>query len=108
MWRRWNFLVLVCCCGPLLLAAQEDSAKDYRIVMAESEKPLNHLEVKLTASITDTFHVGPLCDKAIITISQLDVLYEKGTVVQKRKIISSMFPEKMTFDGFQYRTPRVL
>jgi hypothetical protein len=40
MWRRWNFLVLVCCCGPLLLAAQEDSAKDYRIVMAESEKTI--------------------------------------------------------------------
>src|SRR3954467_445210 len=25
--ERWSFLVLVCCCGPLRLAAQGDSAK---------------------------------------------------------------------------------
>ncbi|MGV8136818.1 MAG: hypothetical protein AB2L20_16530 [Mangrovibacterium sp.] len=46
-------------------------------------------------------------DKAISNISQLDVLYEDGTITQKRKIIGSMFPEKLTFDGFQYRTARV-
>jgi site-specific DNA recombinase len=34
-------------------------------------------------------------------------LYESGTVAQKRQIISSMYPEKLTFDGSQYRTPRL-
>ena len=56
---------------------------------------------------SDTSHIAPLWDKAISTMSQLDVLYEKGTVIQKRKVVSSMFPEKLTFDGFQYRTQRV-
>ena len=80
---------------------------DYRIIKSESEKAINRLEAKLTASVSSTSQIGPLWDKAISTIAQLDVLYEKGTVTQKRKIISSMFPEKLTFDGFQYRTHRV-
>ena len=45
-------------------------------------------------------------DKAIAKISQLDVLYEKGTVEQKRKIIGWMFPKKLVFDGVNYRTAR--
>jgi site-specific DNA recombinase len=44
---------------------------------------------------------------AITNISQLDTLYEQGTVTQQRKIVGSMLPEKLTFDGFQYRTTRV-
>ena len=61
----------------------------------------------MTASVTDTTNIEPLWDRAISNVSQLDVLYTGGTVSQKRKIISSMFPEKLTFDGFQYRTNRV-
>jgi site-specific DNA recombinase len=44
---------------------------------------------------------------AITNISQLDTLYEQGSVTQQRKIVGSIFPEKLTFDGFQYRTTRV-
>ncbi len=53
------------------------------------------------------YNIRPLWNRAISNISQLDVLYTEGTVTQKRKIISSMFSEKLTFDGFQYRTTRV-
>ena|GEM_PF-981585 len=74
---------------------------------AESEERINRLEAKLSASVTDTTNIEPLWDKAISSISNLDVLYENGTVTKKRKIIGSMFPEKLTFDGFQYRTARV-
>ena len=28
-------------------------------------------------------------------------------MAQKRQIISSIYPKKLTFDGFQYRTPRM-
>jgi hypothetical protein len=55
----------------------------------------------------DTISLEPLWNKAFSNISHLDVLYENGTVIQKRKIIGSMFPEKLTFDGFQHRTARV-
>jgi site-specific DNA recombinase len=46
-------------------------------------------------------------DKAISNISQLDVLYENDTIAQKRKIIRSVFPEKLTIDGIQFRTTRI-
>ena len=48
-----------------------------------------------------------LWDKVISNLSQLGYLYETGTITQKRKIIGSVFPENLTFDGFEYRTTRV-
>ena len=90
-----------------LLLCGDIEADDYRTIKSESEERINRLEAKLTASVTDITNIEPLWDKAISSISQLDVLYENGTVIQKRKIIGSMFPEKLTFDGFQYRTTRI-
>jgi len=37
----------------------------------------------------------------------LDVLYENATIKEKRDIIGSIYPEKLTFDGFQHRTTRI-
>ena len=34
-------------------------------------------------------------------------LYDKSTVAQKQEIISSIFPEKLQFDGIKCRTPRI-
>ena len=90
-----------------LLLSGDIEADDYRVIKSECEERINRLEAQLTASVADTTNVEPLWDKAISNISQLDVLYLEGTVTQQRKIISSMFPEKLTFDGFQYRTNRV-
>ena len=90
-----------------LLLAGDIEADDYRTIKFESEEKIHRLEAKLTASITETTDIEPLLNKAISNISQLDVLYANGSITQKRKIISSMFPEKLTFDGFQYRTNRV-
>ena len=46
-------------------------------------------------------------EKAISSISNLDSLYENGNITQKRKIIGSVFPEKLTFDGIRFRTTRI-
>ncbi len=82
-------------------------AEDYRIMKSEIEKRIGRLEVKLTGTITDSKNIEPLWDKAISNISRLDSLYENGNVIQKRKIIGSIFPEKLTFDGSQFRTTRL-
>ncbi len=37
----------------------------------------------------------------------LDELYEKANNKDKREIIGSIFPEKLTFDGNNYRTTRL-
>ncbi len=90
-----------------LLLAGDLEADDYRTIKSETEEKINRFEAKLAVSIRDTTNIEPLLTTAISNISHLDVLYTKGSVTQKRKIIGSMFPEKLTFDGFRYRTTRV-
>jgi site-specific DNA recombinase len=34
-------------------------------------------------------------------------MYENGNIDQKKTVIRSMYPEKLTFDGFLVRTARV-
>ncbi|MEZ5199568.1 MAG: hypothetical protein R2764_25280, partial [Bacteroidales bacterium] len=58
-------------------------------------------------SLSDSENIEPLWDKAISSIANLDSLYENGNIAQKRKIIGSVFPEKLTFDGIRFRTTRI-
>jgi hypothetical protein len=74
---------------------------------SEIEARITRLEAKLTGSISDSENIEPLWDKAISSISNLDSLYENGSITQKRKIIGSVFPEKLTFDGIRFRTTRI-
>jgi len=50
-----------------------------------------------------SFHI----DRGIDNLLQLDTVYEKGDIEKKREVISSMYPEKLTFDGFSLRTTRI-
>jgi DNA invertase Pin-like site-specific DNA recombinase/flagellin-specific chaperone FliS len=90
-----------------LLLCGDIEADDYRIMKSEIETRINRFEAKLTGFISDSQNIEPLWDKVISNISQLDSLYKNGNITQKRKIIGSVFPEKLTFDGFQFRTTRI-
>ncbi|PZR22337.1 MAG: hypothetical protein DI539_05870 [Flavobacterium psychrophilum] len=46
-------------------------------------------------------------DRAISSLSHLDTHYVNMPTVKKRELIGSIFPEKIVFDGKDYRTPRV-
>lgn len=65
------------------------------------------MQMASSVSVKNTTDIETLLKTAISNISKLDILYVEGSVTQKRKIIGSIFPEKLTFDGFQYRTNRV-
>lgn len=52
-------------------------------------------------------NIAPLLNKAIDNLYKLDILYQKGTTKEKRRIIRSIFPEKLIFDGSRYQTARV-
>ena len=54
-----------------------------------------------------TVNIDRIIEKAVSSLSQLDILYTKANVTGKRQIISSIYPEKLCFDGLQYRTPRL-
>lgn len=65
------------------------------------------LEAKLSGSAQTEKGIDGLLKQAVGNLSRLDTLYEEGTIVQKRQIIGSIYPEKLVFDGFQYRTARL-
>ena len=65
------------------------------------------LEGKLSGCSNTYKNFDGLVEGATDTLCQLDSLYKNGTVAQKREIIGSIFPGKLTFDGFQYRTTRL-
>ncbi len=53
---------------------------------------------------TDTFFA---VNKGIKSLLSLDRRYIEGNIEEKRKIIGSMYPEKLGFDGLRLRTNRV-
>jgi site-specific DNA recombinase len=46
-------------------------------------------------------------DKCFSVLSHLDELYEKTDHDHKKRLVSSIFPEKIVFDGKKCRTPRM-
>src|SRR5438105_5342597 len=90
----------------LLLSSNIDAA-DYQLIKSECENKISILEAKL-ASLSDAHeNIEAILDKAVNTLSHLDTLYENASSVKKREIIGSIFPEKLIFDGFNYRTARL-
>ncbi len=92
-----------------LLLSEDIDSIDYRTIKSECENKLVRLEAKLadTTENTTTISIDKLIDKAVSTLSHLDIIYSETNVTRKREIISSIYPEKLSFDGMQYRTPRI-
>jgi site-specific DNA recombinase len=55
----------------------------------------------------DTFRIGPMLRKVLTKASHLTELYQNADIQEKRLIISSMFPENLTFAGVRHRTTRI-
>lgn len=93
-----------------LLLAEVIDANDYRALKDEAENEIKKAE-RLLNSIgknkPSQANVEKLMDKAISTLSRLDTHYGNLPVSKKRELISSIFPEKIVFDGKDYRTPKV-
>jgi len=90
-----------------LLLCGDIEGDDYRAIKSECEEKINRLEAKLKAAVNFQTTVEPLWNKAFSNIAQLETLYREGTVEVKRKIVGSMFPENLVFDGCQHRTKRL-
>ena len=101
----------------LLLSGDLDAA-DYKTIKQEGEGRISAikqegegrisaLEARLFSSPAQNQNIEALLDKPLDNLCQLDKLYEEGDLKRKRMIIGSIFPEKLTFNGFYYRTTRV-
>ena len=84
-------------------------ADDFKIIKTDNEKKTSILEARLADLSVNKENIEPILDKAIKVLSGLDVFYAdaESDVELRRRIISSIFPEKLTFDGFEYRTARL-
>jgi site-specific DNA recombinase len=90
----------------LLLSGDLDGS-DYKQIKSEAERKIAYLEGKASDLSKGCVSIEPLLDKALNSLTRLDKLYTEADTKRKREIISSMYPEKLTFDGMCYRTSRL-
>ena len=90
-----------------LLADQKIEPDDFRELKADCQQKIELLEAQLESNPVTHNNSSTLLKKAIKTLTQIDSLYQNGTVEEKRQIIGSIFPEKLVFDGNSFRTARL-
>ena len=90
-----------------LLLSSEIDPSDYRIIKASCEKKISVLESKLFDRDSSEYKIDHLLENAVNVIGKLDRLYIDGDIRKKRQIIGSIYPEKLIFDGINYRTARL-
>ncbi len=90
-----------------LLLSNEIEPSEYRSIKSDYEKKITGLESRLIELSQEGKNIEPLLNKALTTLTCLDKLYEKADNKAKREIIGSIYPEKLVFDGFHYRTARL-
>jgi len=93
--------------APKLLLKEEIDARDFREIRQENEKRITTLEARLIEISGASTNIEPQLAKAVNVLSNLGELYKDGDTKKKRTIISSIYPEKLVFDGFHYRTTRL-
>ncbi|MTD67652.1 recombinase family protein [Flavobacterium sp. LC2016-13] len=92
-----------------LLLAEKLDADDYREIKEECKRNIDNLEEELSAYLSEqkNHNIKKNLDDALNTLSRLSTVYKEGDIETKRYVISSIYPEKLYFDGSTYRTPRV-
>lgn len=85
-----------------LLSSKQIDPADFREMKADYSGKLERLEVKLTTANTLDYDIHSLLSQGIDNLLKMEFVYESvNEIERKRNIIGSMYPEKMTFDGFR-------
>jgi hypothetical protein len=82
-----------------LLLCGEIEGEDYRTIKSEANEKMTDIEAKLKTSISFSDNMELLWSLPISKVSHLDKLFQNGTVIQKRKIVSTLFPDSLMFNG---------
>jgi site-specific DNA recombinase len=90
-----------------LLTAGTISTDDYIQMKTRYEGDRNKIEPQIkTFKSTDKFMQAKI-NKCFGILTHLDELFDNANLDNKNKLISSIFPEKLYFDGKKCRTPRM-
>ena len=90
-----------------LLIADVIDSDDFQAVKTDCQEKIRRLEATVIASNEQRPNINATLDKALSSLSNLDMLYTNAPVKEKRIIIGSIWPENLTYDGKCYRTHRV-
>lgn len=90
-----------------LLLAGDLEPDDYKIIKTESETKIRTLEEELLLLNEEREDISKYLKKCSYLLTNLSEIYLNSEIEVKRKIIGSMFPQKISFDGMNYRTPKI-
>ncbi|TFF38591.1 recombinase family protein [Mucilaginibacter psychrotolerans] len=86
---------------------EEIDAEDFKIIKSECNDALRMLEAKLTdlPNKADSLKtVENLLNLVVEKYSNIQLHYKGASVAEKRKLIGSIYPQNLCFDGKQHRT----
>ena len=89
------------------LVDDELETVDYRTIKTECEIKITQLESKLINTQRQDTYIESLLRKAFENLAHLGELWQEATAECKRLIISSIFPEKLVFEGNTFQTARM-
>jgi site-specific DNA recombinase len=90
-----------------LLLEEKIEADDYRIIKNECSRSIAQLDDQLATLVEGCDNIEPLVNDALDVLENIDIHYINLPTGLKRELVSSMFPNKLSFDGFKVRTPAV-
>jgi site-specific DNA recombinase len=79
---------------------------EYLDFKAECEEEINKLESRVIAGTNQENKIDDLLQQSVDNLINLRRLYTTGNNAKQRKIIGSIFLEKVLFDGSDFRTIR--
>ncbi len=92
------------------LMKDEIDGSDFKIVKSECNEELKKLEAQLADLPTRTENlktIERLLEEVVKKYSNIDEHYKNADLEEKRRIIGSMYPENLCFDGTEHRTARL-
>jgi hypothetical protein len=89
-----------------LVSTKQLAPADFQDMKSKYTEQLERLNARLAVREQD-HDVPGLLDAGIGNLLKLDYIYQDGGIEKKRKVIGSMYPKKLTFDGERLRTTRI-
>jgi DNA invertase Pin-like site-specific DNA recombinase len=87
-----------------LMLDGEITADEFKSLKTDIDNKLVRLQIDHRIASTEIKNIDGKLDQVCLTLSNLKNLYKQGDLGVKRRLIGSMFPQKLTYEKKSYRT----
>lgn len=87
--------------------SEEIDKSDYHEFRKQCEDEIVRLEAELIELSNMKLDISDHVSMAVRNLAKVNELFEKGECSERRKVIGAIFPEKIIFDGINFRTARL-